>query len=114
METSIAHNQPAKLPPAPVEDAASWYFNLDRLIQHVNADGRVKIFYSTPGRYVDAKRAETEVRWPLKAGPWGGVGGFWGEGCVLECDLDFVCIRDWLAVNVDARWRMSINVAAGR
>lgn len=48
------------------EDAASWYFNLDRLIQHVNADGRVKVFYSTPSRYVDAKRLETKVMWPLK------------------------------------------------
>lgn len=48
------------------EDAASWYFNPDRLIQHVNADGRVKVFYSTPSRYVDAKRLETKVMWPLK------------------------------------------------
>ena len=50
------------------QDAASWYYNLDRLIQHVNADGRVKVFYSTPSKYVKAKVAESSVKWPLKAG----------------------------------------------
>ncbi|CAE7688933.1 unnamed protein product [Symbiodinium pilosum] len=47
------------------EDAFTWFYNLDKLIQHVNADGRVHVFYSTPGRYVDAKKSE-QVTWPLK------------------------------------------------
>ncbi|CAE7198223.1 unnamed protein product [Symbiodinium natans] len=47
------------------EDAFTWFYNLDKLIQHVNADGRVHVFYSTPGRYVDAKKSE-QITWPLK------------------------------------------------
>ena len=36
--------------------AAAWWFrNLDRLIHHVNADGRVNVFYSSPQAYVAAK-----------------------------------------------------------
>ncbi|CAK9083304.1 unnamed protein product [Durusdinium trenchii] len=48
------------------EDALTWFYNLDRLIQHVNEDGRIKVFYSTPSRYVEAKQKETMVKWPLK------------------------------------------------
>jgi len=48
------------------EDAATWYYNLDHLMRHVNADGRVKVFYSTPLRYVEAKQKESQVKWPLK------------------------------------------------
>jgi len=47
------------------EDAFTWFYNLDKLIQHVNADGRVHVFYSTPARYVEAKKAE-KLTWPLK------------------------------------------------
>ena len=36
-------------------------------MRHVNADGRVKVFYSTPFRYVEAKQKESQVKWPLKA-----------------------------------------------
>ncbi|KAL4437798.1 hypothetical protein ABPG77_005710 [Micractinium sp. CCAP 211/92] len=39
--------------------------NLDKLIHHVNADGRVNAFYSTPARYVAAKHGYG-ARWPLK------------------------------------------------
>ena len=36
--------------------AAAWWFrNLDRLIHHVNSDGRVNVFYSSPQAYVRAK-----------------------------------------------------------
>lgn len=56
------------------QDAATWYYNLDHLMRHVNADGRVKVFYSTPLRYVEAKRKESQVKWPLKA-PRHQVGG---------------------------------------
>ena len=30
------------------ENANEWYKNLDKLIHHVNADGRVNMFYSNP------------------------------------------------------------------
>lgn len=39
--------------------------NLDKLIHHVNADGRVNAFYSTPAQYVAAKHGYG-ARWPLK------------------------------------------------
>ena len=36
--------------------AAAWWFrNLDRLVHHVNADGRVNVLYSSPQAYVAAK-----------------------------------------------------------
>mmetsp|Transcript_56397 Transcript_56397/g.134643 ORF Transcript_56397/g.134643 Transcript_56397/m.134643 type:complete len:987 (-) Transcript_56397:208-3168(-) len=47
------------------EDAFTWFYNLDKLIRHVNADGRVHAFYSTPGMYVDAKKSE-KITWPMK------------------------------------------------
>lgn len=56
-----------RLPSLSREDALTWFYNLDRLIQHVNEDGRIKVFYSTPSRYVEAKQKETMVKWPLKA-----------------------------------------------
>lgn len=57
------------------QDAATWYYNLDHLMRHVNADGRVKVFYSTPLRYVEAKQKESQVKWPLKAPctMWGAI-----------------------------------------
>ncbi|KAJ1487752.1 hypothetical protein T484DRAFT_1785592 [Baffinella frigidus] len=30
------------------ENADMWFNNLDKIIHHVNADGRVNAFYSTP------------------------------------------------------------------
>ena len=48
-----------------------WYHNMDRLIKAVNADGRVKVKYSSPNAYVAAKRAESKsgaVTWPLTEG----------------------------------------------
>eukprot|EP00928_Gymnodinium_smaydae_P071618 TRINITY_DN55154_c0_g1_i1.p1 TRINITY_DN55154_c0_g1~~TRINITY_DN55154_c0_g1_i1.p1 ORF type:complete len:1000 (-),score=187.82 TRINITY_DN55154_c0_g1_i1:255-3206(-) len=48
------------------EDAASWFVNLDRIIKHVNEDGRVMATYSTPDAYVAAKMKEKSVEWPLK------------------------------------------------
>ena len=45
--------------------AESWYTNLDKLIDGVNADGRMKTLYSTPTIYLAAKHAEG-LSWPLK------------------------------------------------
>jgi hypothetical protein len=36
-------------------NARTWFKNLDKLIKFVNADGRVNVFYSTPGAYNEAK-----------------------------------------------------------
>eukprot|EP01043_Picozoa_sp_COSAG02_P003275 COSAG02_NODE_79_length_40228_cov_18.435762_30_plen_793_part_00 len=47
------------------ENADEWYMNLDKLIHHVNSDGRVNMFYSTPELYTDAKHAEG-LDWSLK------------------------------------------------
>lgn len=38
-----------------------------RLIHHVNADGRVNVFYSTPAAYVAAKASYSNTSWPVKA-----------------------------------------------
>ncbi|KAL9245638.1 hypothetical protein vseg_019263 [Gypsophila vaccaria] len=46
--------------------AESWFKEMDKLIHHVNKDGRVKALYSTPSLYVDAKYAANET-WPLKS-----------------------------------------------
>jgi len=45
--------------------AESWFRNMDKLIQHVNKDGRVHALYSTPSIYTDAKHASNES-WPVK------------------------------------------------
>ena len=47
------------------QDAGSWFPNLDKLIDGVNADGRVKTLYSTPSIYLKAKHDE-DLKWPLK------------------------------------------------
>ncbi|KAJ7563275.1 hypothetical protein O6H91_03G104000 [Diphasiastrum complanatum] len=47
------------------ENANTWFKQIDKLIHHVNKDGRVNAFYSTPSIYVDANHAEN-VTWPLK------------------------------------------------
>ena len=47
--------------------APYWFSQLDRLIKHVNADGRLNCFYSTPGTYLDAKKAQPNMTWPLKS-----------------------------------------------
>eukprot|EP00045_Choanoeca_perplexa_P017606 m.259200 g.259200 ORF g.259200 m.259200 type:complete len:1088 (-) comp17585_c0_seq4:4855-8118(-) len=39
------------------ENALQWYHNLDKLIHHVNANGTVNAFYSTPTIYTQYKRA---------------------------------------------------------
>jgi alpha-mannosidase len=38
------------------QDADHWYNNLDKLIHHVNANGTVNVFYSTPSLYTDQKK----------------------------------------------------------
>ena len=50
--------------------APYWYEQIDRLVRHVNAaeGGRVNVFYSTPAAYLDAKRGNPDMRWPLKRG----------------------------------------------
>ncbi|OVA19618.1 Glycoside hydrolase family 38 [Macleaya cordata] len=45
--------------------AESWFKQMDKLIHHVNKDGRVNALYSTPSLYTDAKNAANET-WPLK------------------------------------------------
>lgn len=47
------------------ENAIPWFKNLDKLIKHVNADGRVNTFYSTPSAYVAAKHA-SDLTWTVK------------------------------------------------
>ena len=47
------------------QEAELWYDNLDKLIDGVNADGRMKTKYSTPSIYTAAKHAEA-LTWPLK------------------------------------------------
>ena len=47
------------------ENADGWYKNLDKIIHHVNAGGRVNTFYSTPEEYTAAKLAEN-ITWPVK------------------------------------------------
>jgi hypothetical protein len=46
-------------------NAHTWYKNLDKLIDHVNKDGRVNIFYSTPSIYTAAKLA-SNITWTVK------------------------------------------------
>jgi len=38
-------------------NAHTWYKQLDKLIKHVNEDGRLNAFYSTPSQYLAAKMA---------------------------------------------------------
>ncbi|KAJ4714169.1 Alpha-mannosidase [Melia azedarach] len=45
--------------------AESWFKQMDKLIHHVNKDGRVNALYSTPSLYTDAKNA-ANGSWPLK------------------------------------------------
>ncbi|RLN15696.1 alpha-mannosidase-like [Panicum miliaceum] len=45
--------------------AESWFRNMDKLIYHVNKDGRVHALYSTPSIYTDAKYASNKS-WPVK------------------------------------------------
>lgn len=48
------------------ENAFKWFESLDKIIKHVNFDGRVRARYSTPAEYVRAKTQEVNVSWPLK------------------------------------------------
>nr|6B9O_A Chain A, Alpha-mannosidase from Canavalia ensiformis (jack bean) [Canavalia ensiformis]6B9O_B Chain B, Alpha-mannosidase from Canavalia ensiformis (jack bean) [Canavalia ensiformis] len=45
--------------------AESWFKQMDKLIHHVNKDGRVNALYSTPSIYTEAKNAANQT-WPLK------------------------------------------------
>ena len=47
------------------DNAEMWYSNLDRLIQAVNADGRVAGRYSSPDEYTSAKHIEN-LTWTVK------------------------------------------------
>ena len=49
------------------EGAADWFPNMDKLIDAVNADGRVAMKYSSPMEYLAAKKAEA-VTWPMTTG----------------------------------------------
>lgn len=50
--------------------AAYWFDQMDRLIRNVNAvkGDRLHLFYSTPASYLDAKRGNPSMNWPLKVG----------------------------------------------
>lgn len=48
------------------ENALEDFEPMDALMRYVNADGRVRVVYSTPEQYLAAKAGETEVSWPLK------------------------------------------------
>ena len=48
------------------ENANLWYKNLDKLIRYVNADGRVRVQYSTPSIYVKAKYATPKLNLTVK------------------------------------------------
>ena len=50
------------------ENAEPWFVNMDKLIDAVNADGRITMRYSSPAEYVAAKRSEKSVTWPLTTG----------------------------------------------
>ena len=47
-------------------NANAYFQNMDKLIHYVNRDGRVNVFYSTPGDYVEAKAGYKDVKWPVK------------------------------------------------
>ena len=45
--------------------AHQYYKNVDKLIHHINEDGRINAFYSTPAEYVAVKHKYNHS-WPLK------------------------------------------------
>lgn len=55
------------------------YGNLDKLIHHVNKDGRVRVLYSTPEVYTEHKKAEDAVRWPTKTDDFMTIAQDWSE-----------------------------------
>ncbi|XP_020217055.1 alpha-mannosidase isoform X1 [Cajanus cajan] len=60
--------------------AETWFKQMDKLIHHVNKDGRVNALYSTPSIYTDAKNAANQL-WPLKTDDYfpyaDGVNAYW-------------------------------------
>jgi len=46
-------------------NAYRWFTNIDKIIRHVNLDGRVRAFYSTPNEYLLAKLLENST-YPVK------------------------------------------------
>ena len=66
------------------ENANEWFKNLDKIIHHVNLDGRVNVFYSTPAKYADAKLAQKN-QWTTKTDDFfpyaDNPHGYW-TGCV--------------------------------
>jgi hypothetical protein len=46
-------------------NAHAHFKQIDKLIQHVNQDGRVNMFYSTPSKYLAARHA-ANLTWPKK------------------------------------------------
>jgi len=51
------------------ENANTWFKNLDKIIDYVNKDGRVNVFYSTPSIYLKAKH-DAGITWPTKDDDW--------------------------------------------
>lgn len=47
------------------QNARSWFREMDKFVHHVNLDGRVNTFYSTPSIYTDSKFS-SNITWPLK------------------------------------------------
>ena len=58
--------------------AGYWYDQLDRLVRNVNqrAGDRLRVFYSTPSAYLDAKLANPEMRWETKRGDFFPYGSY--------------------------------------
>ena len=50
--------------------APYWFEQLDSLIKNVNrvAGDRLNVFYSNPGAFLDAKKANPNMTWPVKSG----------------------------------------------
>ncbi|GBG29934.1 Alpha-mannosidase [Hondaea fermentalgiana] len=48
------------------KNAGTWFTSLDKIIRAVNADGRVRISYSTPLDYVRALHAVENVTWSVR------------------------------------------------
>jgi len=48
------------------KNADTWFHNLDVLMHYVNQDGRVRMLYSTPTDYADAKNKDQTVTWSVR------------------------------------------------
>lgn len=49
-----------------MHSAVDWYGSMDRLVDALNADGRISAFYSTPSWYLRAKMADENAEWAVR------------------------------------------------